>query len=150
MMFGHHWEKGEATIVARKITGTSSDGGVTRHEYVADVVLASGAVSRATIHEPMFTTLFWAPSINDRVPVLLDSKDGKVKFDTDEPVFSSKARLAADDERFNAAAQGAPAPGAGFGAQLGEARAARSTIEAMFSGDPAAASAAADTLRPRG
>lgn len=112
-MFGHDWDKAEATIVARdaKFTG---DGSVATYTYVADVRLASGETFRATIHEPTIATDFWAPSVRDVVSVLVKAKDRKVKFDKDDERLSVKAFQAAKKKAFEDAQNqpvGTPAPG---------------------------------------
>ena len=106
-MFGHEWDKAEATIVDRtaKFTG---DGSVATYTYVADVRLPSGETFRATVHEPTIATDFWAPSIRDVVSVLVRPKDRKVKFDKDDERLSVKAYEAGRKPAFEAAAQQPP------------------------------------------
>jgi hypothetical protein len=103
-VFGQHWDKAEATIVARdaKFTG---DGSVATYTYAADVRLPTGETFRATVHEPTIATDFWAPNIRDVVSVLVKSKDRKVKFDTDDKRLSVKAYHAAKKQAFEAAQQ---------------------------------------------
>jgi Short C-terminal domain len=98
-VFAQHWDKAEATIVARdaKFTG---DGSVATYTYVADVRLPSGETFRATVHEPTIATDFWAPSIGDVVTVLVRPKDRKVKFDKDDDRLSVKAYDAAKKKAF--------------------------------------------------
>ena len=101
-MFGHDWDKAEATIVARdaKFTG---DGSVSTYTYVADVRLAGGEVVRATVHEPTIATDFWAPDIGATVSVLVrKDADRKVKFDKDDPRTSVKAIESAQKAAFEA------------------------------------------------
>ena len=106
-MFGHEWDKAEATIVDRsaKFTG---DGSVATYTYVADVRLPSGETFRATVHEPTIATDFWAPSIRDVVSVLVRPKDRKVKFDKDDERLSVKAYEAGKKAAFEATAQQPP------------------------------------------
>jgi hypothetical protein len=99
LVFGHDWDKAEATIVARdaKFTG---DGSTVTYTYVADVRLPTGETFRATINEPTIATDFWAPSIRDVVSVLVKSKDRKVKFDKDDERLSVKAYEAGKKKAF--------------------------------------------------
>lgn len=98
-MFGHDWERAEATIVARnaKFTG---DGNVAAYTFVADIRLPSGEMFRATVHEPSIAIDFWAPSVRDVVSVLVRPKDRKVKFDKDDERISVKAVHAAQKKAF--------------------------------------------------
>ena len=106
-MFGHDWEKADATIVARdgKFSG---DGAVASYTYVADVRLSSGEMFRATVHEPTIATDFWAPNIGDAVSVLVRSNDRKVKFDKDDERLSAHAQHEARQQAFQAAQQQRP------------------------------------------
>lgn len=144
-MFGHDWEKGEATIVARNNANrsTSGDGLTTDYEFVADVRPAKGRVFRATIQTPVIATNFWAPDVGDQVLVLIDAKHGKVKFDKDDPRIDYKARKAARNARFDQTANAAP----GTVAQPDQLRAQRVLPAGMFSGDPAQTNAAVEALR---
>ena len=106
-MFGHDWDKAEATIVARdaKFTG---DGSVATYTYDADIRLSSGETFRATVHEPTIATDFWAPSIGGVVSVLVRPKDRKVKFDKDDERLSVKAYHAAKKKAFEEAQRQPP------------------------------------------
>ena len=111
-MFGHDWEKADATIVARdgKFSG---DGAVVSYTYAADVRLSSGEMFRATVHEPTIATDFWAPNIGDVVSVLVRSKDRKVKFDKDDPRLSAHVQRATRQQDFQTMQQqpaGTPVP----------------------------------------
>lgn len=107
-MFGHRWERAEATIVLSHVKKTSGDGMVSIHEYVADVRPSAAAPFRATIQEPRIATDFWPPSIGDVVGVLVDAKDGSVKFDKDDPRISAKARKIEQQRRFEQIGTEAP------------------------------------------
>jgi hypothetical protein len=98
-VFGHGWDKAEATIVARDAQFTG-DGSVATYTYVADVTLVSGEVFRATVHEPTIATDFWAPDIRAVVSVLVRPGDRKVKFDKDDERLSVKAVEAARRRAF--------------------------------------------------
>ncbi len=111
-MFGHDWDKAEATIVARD-ANYSGDGTVATHTFVADVRMPSGETFRATVNEPTIATDFWPPNIGDTVSVLVRPKDHKVKFDKDDDRLSVKAYHAAKNKAFAEAQQqpsGTPAP----------------------------------------
>jgi hypothetical protein len=98
MMFGHGWQKGEATIVAVHNKRTTGSGMVTIHEYLADVRTADRPTLRTVIQEPNICIDFAPPNSGSTVSVLI--KGDKVKFDQDDPRISSKARKAAADARF--------------------------------------------------
>ncbi len=103
-MFGHGWQKGEATIVAVHNKRTTGSGMVTIHEYLADVRPADGPAIRTVIQEPNICIDFAPPHTGSTVSVLI--KGDKVKFDQDDPRISSKARKAAADARFAAKVDG--------------------------------------------
>jgi hypothetical protein len=133
-MFGSHWDKAEATIVASlpKFTG---DGTSPSYDFVADVRPESGAPAfRATLKEPTIAIDFWRPGIGDVVSVLVKS-NGKVKFDKDDPRISAKAFEAKRKAAFEATRNqtfeearnqevGSPA-GSGLPANLAEVMAAQ-------------------------
>jgi hypothetical protein len=106
-VFGHDWDKGEATIVARDAKFFGS-GATSTYTYVADVRLPEGETFRATVHEPTIATDFWAPSIGDVVSVLVRTDDRKVKFDKDDGRLSIKAHHAATKLAFEAAQEQPP------------------------------------------
>jgi hypothetical protein len=106
-VFGHDWDKAEATVVARDAQFTG-DGSVADYTYVADVQLPGGEVIRATLKEPTIATDFWAPDIGATVSVLVRRSDHKVKFDKDDPRLSVKAFDAAQEAAFKAAQNGTP------------------------------------------
>jgi len=133
-MFGSHWDKAEATIVASlpKYTG---DGTSPSYEFVADVRPENGAPAfRATLKEPTIAIDFWRPGIGDVVSVLVKS-NGKVKFDKDDPRISAKVYEANRKAAFEATRNqtfedarnqevGSPA-GSGLPANLAEVLAAQ-------------------------
>jgi hypothetical protein len=85
-MFGHDWEPGKATIVARKEIGHSTDqyGNIFySYEYVADVQPDGGAaVFRATMGEPFNETGgYHHPVVGEVVTVKCDPRHQKAKID---------------------------------------------------------------------
>jgi len=91
-MFGHHWEPGQATIVALKelpTMGTDGFGHKLRsYEYVADVQPDSGGpVFRTTMDEPFNESsdrhgFRWhQPGVGEVMPVKCDPKRQEAKFD---------------------------------------------------------------------
>ncbi len=142
-MFGHDWEKGEATIIARNKVSSSSDGLTSDYDFVADVSPTKGPVFRTTIHTPTIATNFWSPDVGDKAFVLIDGKHRKVKFDKDDPRIDYKARKSARNSRFEQTANAQP----GSGAQPDPMRAQRVLPAGMFSGDPAQTNAAVEALR---
>jgi hypothetical protein len=113
-MLGHHWERAEATVVAknpRPMTG----GYAQTYDYVLDVQPASGPPIRATIHEGFRAPDggFADPAVGDTVGVLYDAKHEKVKFDNDDPRLSlghGKEDAAAAFAAAAAAPPGTPPP----------------------------------------
>lgn len=103
-MFGHSWQKGEATIVKVHSKRTTGSGMVTIHEYLADVRPADGPTFRTVIQEPNICIDFAPPYTGSTVNVLI--KGDKVKFDQDDPRISSKARKAEAAARFAPEANG--------------------------------------------
>jgi hypothetical protein len=103
-MFGHDWDKAEASIVARNADYTG-DGTVATYTFVADVRMPSGESFRATFEEPTIAIDFWPPSIGDVVSVLVRPKDHKVKFDKDDERISRKAFERNKNQAFAAAQQ---------------------------------------------
>lgn len=142
-MFGHDWDKGEATIVARNKVNrsTSGDGLTNDFDFVADVRPAKGTVFRTTIHTPVIATNFWPPDVGDKVLVLIDAKHGKVKFDKDDERIDYKARRAARNAKFEHTANAAP------GTAVPSDRMRSGLPAGMFSGDPDQTNAAVAALR---
>ena len=118
-MFGHDWQRAEATIIERRPLrrSTSGDGLTNDLEVVAEVHPASGDAFRATVKSPLPAVNFWPPEIGETVSVLFDSKHN-VKFHKDDPRTDVKARRAARSARFDDAANGTPQsqPGSPFAA----------------------------------
>jgi hypothetical protein len=144
-MFGHSWEPGEATIVARNNANrsTSGDGLTMDYEFVADVLPEKGEVFRATIQTPMIATNFWPPDVGNQVSVFIDAKNRKVKFDKDDPRMDYKARKAARNATFDQAANAAP----GTVAKPDRMRPAGAVPAGMLLGDPEQAAAAVAAIR---
>ena len=109
-MFGHDWQKAEATIVLVHVEATGS-GRFKRRDFVADIHPPSGPVFRATIPDPRVMVDFLSPNQGDRVGVLI--RDDKVKFDLDDVRLSRKARSQDSQAQFAAAVGGAPGTGSG-------------------------------------
>ena len=92
-MIGHHWESAEATIIASRVTKTTSDGMVSIHEFVAEVRPVGAPAFRTVLDEPRISTHFWAPSPGDVVRVHVDVERQKAKFDKDDPQLDNRRRL---------------------------------------------------------
>jgi hypothetical protein len=75
-------------------------------EWVADVTSTDGQTRRVVIPLPNLATDFREPSAGDVVGVLVDPKNGRVKFDKSDPRLSLKAERAEGDRRFQATASG--------------------------------------------
>jgi hypothetical protein len=92
-MLGHHWEKAEATIVARTVREWSA-GGRPRHDFVLDVRPVSGPPLRVTIHDGPGDD-FADPGVGDVLRVLYDPKNQHVKWDHSDPWLVDSAAAAA-------------------------------------------------------
>ncbi len=116
-MLGHHWEKAEATVVARTVR-VHPAGSRPRYDFVLDVRPASGAPLRVTVHDGPAGD-FDDPVPGDVLRVLYDPKNHHVKWDYSDPWLADSAA----DRR--AAGAGAPfgtplgAPGYGIASSAG-------------------------------
>jgi hypothetical protein len=115
-VFGRDWEPATAKIVAKKFKEGGERSGV--WEYVADVTLASGSVFRTKLTQPPFMShVVWLHE-GEVVPVLVDVKRQKAKFDRSDPKIRGKGRRAEGGEHSQeafdqalAAPPGSPPPG---------------------------------------
>jgi len=117
-MFGHDWVDGQAKIVDRRVTKTStSENGMTLHsyEYVVDVSVPGKPPFRTTLEDPFLQMDWFYPDVGDVIRVHADVDDQKAKWDRDDPQLSAKWRLGetkeqkdAAKERFDAVASAAP------------------------------------------
>jgi hypothetical protein len=122
-MFGHHWESGQATIVALKEIPSIGTDGLGRkyrsYEYVADVRPDSGGpVFRATMDEPFNESsdihgFGWhQPGVGEVIPVKCDPGREKAKFDAAASRAQARAQhdqmVDAEGAQFDAMAASAP------------------------------------------
>jgi hypothetical protein len=105
-MLGHHWEKAEATIVARTVR-VQPAGRAPHYDFVVDVRPVSGPPLRVTIHDGPAGD-FDDPSVGDVLGVLYDRKNQHVKWDYSDPWLID----AAADRRAPATPPGSFGPGA--------------------------------------
>ena len=87
-MLGHHWEKAEATVVARTVRAQAG-GHRPHYDFVVDVRPYSGPPLRMTIQEGPAD--FADPSVGDVLGVLYDRKNQHVKWDTSDPWLRDSA-----------------------------------------------------------
>jgi hypothetical protein len=136
-MLGHHWEKAEATIVARTVREHRA-GYQPRYDFVVDVVPESGPPARLTIQDGPAGD-FDAPSAGDVLRVLYDPKHQHAKWDYSDPWLADSAA----DRRGASAAAGFG--GGGFPAgsvQYLSGAAASEMLDSLFGPDGASAIAA--------
>lgn len=109
-MFGHKWEHAEATIIAihQKAAIGDPEGSRTRFEFAADVRPADGEPFRAMLKDKMLGNTFRIPAVGEIVPVLVDVKDGKAKFDFDDPRLNLQAKRKGQEAEFEAVMNAAP------------------------------------------
>ena len=127
-MFGHHWEPGQATIVALKEIPSIGTDGLGRkyrsYEYVADVQPDSGGpVFRTTMGEPFNESsdihgFGWhQPGIGEVMPVNCDPGRKKAKFDAAASRAQARAQhdqvVDAQTAQFDAMAASSPGTTAG-------------------------------------
>jgi hypothetical protein len=82
-MLGHHWERAEATVVARTVR-VQPAGRRPHYDFVVDVRPSSGPPLRVTIHDGPEGD-FDDPSVGDVLGVLYDPKNQHVKWDLTDP-----------------------------------------------------------------
>jgi Short C-terminal domain len=131
-MLGHHWEKAEATVVAR-IVRTQAVGRMPHYDFVVDVRPYGGTPLRMTIQDGPAD--FADPSVGDVLGVLYDRKNQHVKWDTSDPWLRDGQ---AGGSAFGSTATGSPgapwAEMAGFGdnVQTLSGDAATEMLESLF------------------
>ena len=105
-MLGHHWEKAEATVVARTVR-VQPAGRRPHYDFIVDVRPGSGPPLRVTMHDGPAGD-FDDPQVGDVLGVLYDPKHQHVKWDYSDPwLLDSAAERRVADDAF-AAAAGAP------------------------------------------
>jgi hypothetical protein len=82
-MLGHHWERAEATVVARTVR-VQPAGSRPHYDFVVDVRPISGPPLRVTIHDGPAGD-FDDPVVGDVLRVLYDPKHQHVKWDLSDP-----------------------------------------------------------------
>jgi hypothetical protein len=138
-MLGHHWEKAEATVVARFVREQAVSR-TPRYDFLVDVRPYSGSPQRMTIQDGPAD--FDDPADGDVLGVLYDRKNQRVKWDNSDPWLRDSAtarRAGGDGFAPTAAAPPGTPPGAPWSEMAGFAGSVQS-----FSG--AAASEMLDTL----
>jgi hypothetical protein len=145
-MLGHHWEKAEATVVARTVRVQP------RYDFVLDVCPGSGPPLRVTIHDGPAGD-FADPAVGDVLRVLYDPKNQHVKWDYSDPwLLDSAADRRAGGNAFTAAAaapfgtppgvQGHGVTGVAGSVQYLSGAAASEMLASLFGPDGAGAIAA--------
>ena len=87
-MLGHHWEKAEATVVARFVR-EQAVGRTPRYDFLVDVRPYGGTPQRMTIQDGPAD--FDDPSVGDVLGVLYDRKSQRVKWDSSDPWLRDSA-----------------------------------------------------------
>jgi hypothetical protein len=117
-MLGHHWEKAEATVVARTVRAQPAGRGP-HYDFVVDVQPMSGPPLRMTIQDGPAGD-FNDPAVGDVLGVLYDPKHQHVKWDLSDPwLLDAAADQRTARETFSVTAMGPPGtfggPGPGMG-----------------------------------
>lgn len=134
-MLGHHWEKAEATVVARTVRGHHA-GRLPEHDFVVDVRPLNGPPVRLTIHDGPAGDVP-DPSAGDVLGVLYDPKHQHVKWDLSDPWLRDSA-----GSRFSGTQPGASGLGvtvSGGSVQYLSGDAASEMLGALFGGGGAEA-----------
>jgi hypothetical protein len=114
-MFGRNWERVEGKVLAEGVDKNrpSSDGQwYTRLKYVVEYELSGAGVERVELKEPERFGVKQMKGLTKGmdVPLLVDRKSGKVRFDTDDPRINLKAQSKRsrqrDDEEFEKTLRG--------------------------------------------
>jgi hypothetical protein len=87
-MLGHHWEKAEATVVARFVREQAVSR-TPRYDFLVDVRPYGGSPQRMTIQDGPAD--FDDPSDGDVLGVLYDRKNQRVKWDSSDPWLRDSA-----------------------------------------------------------
>jgi hypothetical protein len=112
-MLGHHWEKAQATVVARTVR-VQPAGRAPHYDFVVDVRPVSGSPLRVTIHDGPAGD-FDDPVVGDVLGVLYDRKNQHVKWDYSDPwLLDAAAERRAAGDAFAAAAWAPPGTPPGF------------------------------------
>jgi len=77
-MFGHKWERAQATVVEARADNRSPAGTLGGHEYIVDVRKPTGEVFRASIRHPGGIN---PPAVGTVISVEFEAKTGNVRFD---------------------------------------------------------------------
>ena len=85
-MFGGSWESGTATIVERHVVREGEFGHTSQYKFVADVEVPGKQPFRTGMRSPRtLPDKFLAPQVGQVVPVKVNVKRQKAKFDRGEP-----------------------------------------------------------------
>ena len=110
-MFGRNWEPATAKIVAKKFKESTETAGT--YEYVADVTPSSGAPFRTELKQPPLMSHVVRLQEGEVVPVLVDVRRQKAKFDRSDPKINGKGAKKAKDDFEEVLAEPAGSPIAG-------------------------------------
>lgn len=147
-MFGNHWTRAEATVVAKE-KRPQEYGTAQEYNYLIDVQPPDGPPIRTTIHYGFRAPDggFADPAVGETFGVLYDAKRGKAKFDVSDPRLSAAGDKEAEADAFaaaKAAAPGTPPPPPAAGTTV------TTVVVGDGSGDPADRLEKLDKLRQSG
>ena len=108
-MFGGSWEKIEGKVIASdvaKIIGGGSTGGAvqTKWKYVVEFTVDGEDARRAEVTQEwgVLGKRMINPQVGRTVPLLLDRRSGKVRFDWKDPRLNAAAQYEADKAKRSA------------------------------------------------
>jgi hypothetical protein len=143
-MFGHGWQKAEATVVAKE-ERPKLEGRVQEYNYLIDVQPPTGPAIRTKIHYSLHAPEggFADPAVGDSFGVLCKEGSDKVKWDLDDPRVGMAEEKRARDAR---AAEFAAAEAAAPGTPPPPSAVAGPEVRTVIVGDAAGSSSVEDRL----
>jgi hypothetical protein len=102
-VWGRAADQIEGRVIAQKPIGRG--GSRQQYKYLIEYAIPGGAAQRVELKRVMGWGTFpkmIAPDDGDKVPLLVDRRSGKVRFDVKNPAINRRARVKAAKARVNA------------------------------------------------
>jgi hypothetical protein len=111
-MFGHEWEPGTATVIARKVATQNQT--ECKYDYIVDVQPTSGGPAfRTSFRSPTTAVGYQATDVGGTMPVLCDPRREKAQVDMDDPANRYDGRMKQEKADFDAIKHGRAPSGGG-------------------------------------
>jgi Short C-terminal domain len=108
-MFGHEWEPGMATVIARKVA--KQNAWESKYDYIVDVQPKSGGpVFRTSLRSPTTAVGYKETDVGGTMPVWCDPRREKAKIDEKDPANRYDGRQKQESADFDAVMHGGAAP----------------------------------------